>query len=245
MPIKLNGSTSGSVELNVPAAVGSDLQVTIPATAGEVIVKEADGSVDLGAVDILSDGTIATGGLTSTPGTVAAGSFVQAAANAGFFGNNGDAKFGSSANNPVLFQVNGSEKARIDISGNIAIGTSSPNSFTNYKVLTIQGTTASGIDLEKADGTIQARFFGDATGVQIGAPAGSVRFETANTERLRILSDGNVGINESTPDSKLDIRYAAGTDSATQKLIHLRTDGSSSYASRGLFVKIGRDGSLR
>ena len=48
MPIKLNGATSGSVELDVPAAVGSDLQLTLPATAGEVIVKAATGSVDLG-----------------------------------------------------------------------------------------------------------------------------------------------------------------------------------------------------
>ena len=70
---------------------------------------------------ILSDGTIATGGLTATPSTVAAGSYIQHAANAGFFGNNGDAKFGSSANNPVLFQVNGSEKMRIDTSGRMLI----------------------------------------------------------------------------------------------------------------------------
>ena len=152
MPIKLNGSTSGSVELNVPAAVGSDLQLTLPATAGEVIVKEADGSVDLGAVDILSDGTIATGGLTSTPGTVAAGSFVQAAANAGFFGNNGDAKFGSSANNPVLFQVNGSEKARIDTSGNLGVNTTTPN----YKV-DINGEL--GVLPKKASQSLKHRWF--------------------------------------------------------------------------------------
>jgi len=52
MPIKLNGETSGSIEIDVPAAVGSDLQLTLPATAGEVIVKESDGSVDLGPIDI-------------------------------------------------------------------------------------------------------------------------------------------------------------------------------------------------
>ena len=61
MPIKLNGATSGSVELDVPAAVGSDLQLTLPATAGEVIVKEADGSVDLGNVDIDSAGRLLVG----------------------------------------------------------------------------------------------------------------------------------------------------------------------------------------
>lgn len=34
MPIKLNGATSGSVELDVPAAVGSDLQLTLPSGIG-------------------------------------------------------------------------------------------------------------------------------------------------------------------------------------------------------------------
>ncbi|BAQ93965.1 endosialidase [uncultured phage_MedDCM-OCT-S45-C4] len=45
MPIKLNGATNGSVELDVPAAVGSDLQVTLPATAGEVVVKDSSGNI--------------------------------------------------------------------------------------------------------------------------------------------------------------------------------------------------------
>lgn len=45
MPIKLNGATNGSVELDVPAAVGSDLQITLPATAGEVVVKDGSGNI--------------------------------------------------------------------------------------------------------------------------------------------------------------------------------------------------------
>ena len=64
MPIKLNGATNGSVELDVPAAVGSDLQVTLPATAGTAIVKATDGSVDLGSVDIDSSGNL---GIGTTP----------------------------------------------------------------------------------------------------------------------------------------------------------------------------------
>ena len=66
--------------------------------------------------------------------------------------------------------------------------------------------------------------------------------KTGGGESLRIDSSGSVGINESTPDSKVDILYSSSTDTATQNLIHLRTDPSGSYATRGLFVKIGRDG---
>ena len=36
--------------------------------------------------------------------------------------------------------------------------------------------------------------------------------------------------------------YSTTSDATTQKLIHLRTDGTAGYASRGLFVKIGREG---
>ena len=53
---------------------------------------------------------------------------------------------------------------------------------------------------------------------------------------------GSVGINELTPDSKLDIVHSTAENSATENLIHLRTDPSAGYASRGLFVKVGRDG---
>jgi hypothetical protein len=43
MSLKLNGATSGSVELDVPAAIGSDLNITIPATAGEIVVADTNG----------------------------------------------------------------------------------------------------------------------------------------------------------------------------------------------------------
>ena len=62
------------------------------------------------------------------------------------------------------------------------------------------------------------------------------------SEALRITSDGNIGISESTPDSKLDILHSTTTNSNTENLIHLRTDPGAGYVSRGLFVKIGRDG---
>lgn len=54
MPIKLNGATSGSVELDVPAAVGSDLQLTLPTTAGEFAVKDTSGNLDVTSINSLN-----------------------------------------------------------------------------------------------------------------------------------------------------------------------------------------------
>ena len=50
MSIKLNGATNGSIQLDVPAAIGSDLNVTLPATAGEIVVANTSGNVGIGTV---------------------------------------------------------------------------------------------------------------------------------------------------------------------------------------------------
>ena len=67
MGLKLNATNGGgSVELDVPDTVNSDLALTVPATAGEVAVKATDGSVDLGDVNIDSSGRLQVGTTSST-----------------------------------------------------------------------------------------------------------------------------------------------------------------------------------
>ena len=62
MGLKLNATNGGgSVELDVPDTVNSDLALTVPATAGEVAVVATDGSVDLGDVNIDSSGNVGIG----------------------------------------------------------------------------------------------------------------------------------------------------------------------------------------
>jgi hypothetical protein len=48
MGLKLNGATSGSIEIDVPAVAGTDTAITIPATSGgEFIVSDSAGDVNL------------------------------------------------------------------------------------------------------------------------------------------------------------------------------------------------------
>jgi hypothetical protein len=52
MTLRLNGSTSGYVEIDAPAVAGSTA-ITIPATTGgEFIVSDSSGNIDLGPLDI-------------------------------------------------------------------------------------------------------------------------------------------------------------------------------------------------
>ena len=142
--------------------------------------------------------------------------------------------------------------SQVDIKGNV----SSTTQFSGFDGLRVHNANGSAFGVT-ADMYFTAGTGSSNRGAAIGSElvsgygndlyfatnAGNVSSTNVLTERLRITSAGNVGINEATPDSKLDILYSSSTNSATENLIHLRTDPGAGYATRGLFVKIGRDGS--
>ena len=127
------------------------------------------------------------------------------------------------------------ERMRIKTtSGNVGIGTDSP-----AKPLHVSSATDEILRLETPDsqtGNIYQSFF-DATGV-IGSvgmfnnmqelrinnlqSSGSLVVRTADTERMRVDSSGNVGIGASSPTQKLDLEGDAGariafTDTGTKR----------------------------
>ena len=128
------GNGGGQVQ-----AYDRDNNTSLPLTfKGSIQRFFANGSERL---RMLSDGTTSVGALSATPGTIAAGSLVVTNSNAGFFSNvGGDAKFGSSDNNNVIFQVNGAEKVRIATSGQIGLG--GANYGTSGQVLTSNGSAS-------------------------------------------------------------------------------------------------------
>jgi len=142
---------------------------------------------------------------------------------------------GTVSNHAYAFTTNNLERMRIDTSGNVGIGTSSPS----YQ-LTIQGTgqeTANLTDAGNKGGSLFLRatavgsgsggavLFGttfgnltpfaaikglisDGTTNTIGDLAFSTRnaiAATSLTERMRLTYDGNVGIGTSSPAYKLDV----------------------------------------
>jgi len=134
-----------------------------------------------------------------------------------------NASIWNSMNNGLSFGTNNTNRMIISSNGNIGIGTSPPSSLIHLhdnnnnaeiKILLTDastGTTAtSGFSIFKS---------GVDEGYIWNYSNASLRFGTNNTERLTILNNGNIGINNTSPSYLLDVN---GTIYAT----NLRGDGS-------------------
>lgn len=105
-------------------------------------------------------------------------------------------------NNYWSFYTNNTEKMRITSAGNVGIGIASPGSA-------LQVTRAGAVDSEIAitNGTASTFLTQSADGnfyfYKYGAYA--IKFGTNGTEKMTILSGGNVGIATASPAQKLDV----------------------------------------
>ena len=67
MGLKLNGATSGSIEIDVPAVAGTDTAITIPATTGgEFIVSDSNGDVNIDSGTFFVDASTNRVGIGTT-----------------------------------------------------------------------------------------------------------------------------------------------------------------------------------
>jgi hypothetical protein len=164
-------------------------------------------------MSLILDGT---NGLSDVDGSAATPAIRGSDANTGVF-------FGSDV---VGLSTGGTERVRVDASGNVGIGTSSPSDTIGYgRALDIQSNSGAAIYLRDSDApTTQYSFIsydGNDNGLKIQNQnsSGFVRFSTAGTERARIDSSGNllVGTTASLPVNNAEAFSVQGGQTRIQR----------------------------
>ena len=148
------------------------------------------------SVNTITNATSVSGAITET--------FADGSASAPSIAHNGDLNCGLffPAADTIAASTNGSERLRIDSSGNLGIGTSSPLSATGYTTITVQNTTNGGI-VEAKDASVSLRMQTSGVGAgDIGTYSNHpTRLVVNGNEAMRIDSSGNVGIGTTNPSS--------------------------------------------
>ena len=168
----------------------------------------------------------------------------------GQFNSSGDASINNQASANLLLATANTERMRIDSSGNVAIGTTSPVNNSGYGGITLNGGSGAIFSFKDSDieKTRLALVANDTFSIQY-PPGSSGHFRidslsadgsgniTGATERMRVDSSGNVGIGQS-PSYRLDViagqgavsrfRQATNNQGITHACIILRHQAASS-----------------
>ena len=128
---------------------------------------------------------------------------------------NGYLTINPSGTGTAIIQVGNSDKVTINSTGNVGIGTTSPqqrlHAYNNGAIAAIQ---------VQNDAYSSFMYLDNATGTQIGTNSATlpIYFYVGAAERMRITSAGNVGIGTTSPSAKLHVSgtssYIALTDTA-------------------------------
>jgi len=143
-----------------------------------------------------------------------------------------DLKLNTCADGQYIFESNGTERMRVDSSGNFMVGTSSAiDSDSGRGNITVNGSSNAIFNLG-VGGSQKGYFFHSGTDMTISNAAnGTMVFKTNDTERFRIDSDGDAKLSGGNNNEVyMDIFSDSGTNRGGGYFRFL-TDGSSAEQS--------------
>ncbi len=142
--------------------------------------------------------------------------------------------------NLIVYRGNpgsGTERLRVDVNGNLGVGSTAPTNYTGsgYGSIAINGTTGGILEFQGA-GTQAARITGWSN---------SLAVHTNNVERLRIDSNGNLGLGTGTPVNSGRALTLYNTETTGLSAVHLQnaTSGNTTADGFALYAN-GTDGSV-
>jgi hypothetical protein len=247
------------------ATVTGDAGQFITATAATgVFTSTLSGATITG--NTASFTTITGGTVTLTSGVFASGTAAAPSVSVGTTDNG----LYSPGADEVAISTNGSERLRITSDGKVGIGTTTPGSYNasaddlvvsssgNTGISIVSGTSSYG-GLNFADGTTGDDAFRGFIQYQHNSDA--LLFGANAAERLRITSDGKVGLGTSSPQALLDVNGQArfggnkvtldtngsigGTisNSTTRAFVLSNVDVNADYFG-GRVIQVGPDGTI-
>lgn len=140
--------------------------------------------------------------------------------------------------NALRFATGGSQRMRIDSSGNVGIGTSSPASYGSPLTVYLAANPTLTIASGNANAYLRLYSTSDAN-MYLGNIGGSMAMLTANTIRMSIDATGNVGIGTTSPSGKLDVAGTIKTLGYTVATLPTGVVGARAYVTNALAPTFG------
>jgi hypothetical protein len=184
-------------------------------------------------MSLILDGT---NGLSDVDGSAATPAIRGSDANTGVF-------FGSDV---VGLSTGGTERMRVDASGNVGIGTSSPSAklyvsgaaVSGVGQIAVNSDTVAQITLRQND-VLQAQFFSTGTSAVLGtSTATPLVLRTDNTERARIDSSGNLLVGKTNAaeanvgvvlNAAGDTYFTRSGSTDSNSTLHVYSTGASAF----------------